>query len=464
MSKPWIYKKFNRRIFLALAFFLLASKKGFASKKLNSTKCEWCWLGAVTDKSITVKAKLNNKVIPKKNYIQIVYHPIPNSKLDRAKITKTAATSLSDRIATFDLADLTEDTIYNYFIVADGRRYPSEGSLQFKTVKVNQPYSFAIATSSCAGGNISQYTSYGVSNSKVFDTISQYKYKAENGQDSHVDLFVHMGDLHYRNDFPMLGLKENNLDDHRRNYDIVMNQNRQRNLYQNIPLAYIWDDHDYGYNDSDGSYYLKYLASKAYRERVPHYPLAENLNNEKEIGAVYQSFVIGRVRFIMTDSRFYQRSTSENNRDRTLLGNNQKQWLLQQLQTGKERQENGREGLTIWVNSIPWICPQSNRKTQAWNLFHQERTEIANFIKENEIDKLLMISGDAHMLAIDDGTSGTANNYATGGGGSFPIIQAASLDSSSSYKGGPYNGEKYITDSKVKSVNGAIPGREQWGF
>ncbi len=460
MPKSWIYKKFNRRIFLALTFFLLASRRGFANKKLNTIRCQWCWLGAVTDKSITVKAKLSDRVIAGKNYIQIVYY----SKLDRI-VKKIAATSLSDRIATFDLVDLTENTVYHYFIVADGRRYPREGSLKFKTVKINQPYSFAIATSSCAGGTISKYTSYGVSNSKVFDTISQYKYKAENGQDSHVDLFVHLGDLHYRNDFPFLGSKENNLDDYRHNYDLVMSQARQKNLYQNIPLGYIWDDHDYGYNDSDGSYSLRYLASKAYREQVPHYPLPETLNEIKGEGAIYQSFVIGRVRFIMTDSRFYQRSkTSENDRDRTLLGNNQKQWLLQQLRIGKERQQSNKERLTIWINSIPWICPQSDRKTQAWNLFSQEREEIANFIKQNQIDKLLMISGDAHMLAIDDGKTGTANSYATEGGGSFPIIQAASLDSRGSYKGGPYNGEKYIVDSTVKSKNGAIPGQGQWGF
>ena len=100
-----------------------------------------------------------------------------------------------------------------------------------------------------------------------------------------------MGDLHYRNDLPFLGLKENYLDDYRYNYDLVMKQTRQKNLYQNIPLAYIWDDHDYGTNDSNGSYNLKYIASEAYRERVPYYPLVEELNITKGRGAIYQSFI-----------------------------------------------------------------------------------------------------------------------------------------------------------------------------
>ena len=456
----WHYKRFSRRIFLALLFCLVA-KKISATEKVNTTKCEWCWIGAVTDRSITIKAKLNNKITPR-NYIQVFYAQNSDLSLGNKELEKVAAASFSNQIATFDLIDLLEDTTYYYVIIADGRRYPSQGTLKFKTVKINQPYSFAIACSSCAGGTISQFSNLGVSNSKVFDLIRNYKYQKEDGQDSNLDLFVHMGDLHYRNDLPVIGLKENYLDDYQYNYHLVMTQKRQKDLYQNIPLAYVWDDHDYGTNDSDGSYNLKYIASKAYREQVPHYSLVETLEDKRQ-GAIYQSFTIGRVRFIMTDSRFYQDPTDAvDNNNKTLLGQNQREWLFQQLKIAKQRQIDNQEGLTVWVNSIPWIAKQ-NSAIGSWNKFSHERNKIANFIKENQIDKLIMISGDAHMLAIDDGTGETANSYATGGGGSFPVIQAASLDSRPSFKGDTYNGEKYIINSKVKSKNGAIPGKGQWG-
>ena len=463
MYEVLLNQRFNRRWFLALLFSLLASKKGIATQ-LNTTRCEWCWLGAVTNNSITIKAKLNNKLVTGKNYVRVWYDTTPQLFANNLQINKTIATSLTEKIATFNLTNLEEDTVYHYIIIADGRRYPSEGTLQFKTVKVNQPYNFAIACSSCAGGTISQYGSYGVSNNKVFDLIRQYQYRTTNELNSNLAMFVHMGDLHYRNDFPFIGLQENYLDDYRHNYDLVMSQTRQKNLYQNIPLAYIWDDHDYGFNDSDGDYKLKYTASEAYRDRVPHYPLAEELNAIEGKGAIYQSFIIGRVRFIMTDSRFYQDPINiVGEADRSVLGSEQRKWLLKQLKFAKQQQQQNREGLTIWINSIPWIgAPDA--ATTSWNKFALERTVIANFIKENQIDKLLMISGDAHMLALDDGKAGTVNSYATGGGGSFPIIQAASLDSRGSFKGGPYNGGKYIIDPTVKSKNGAIPGRGQWGL
>ena len=464
MQKYYFNKQINRRLFLASVFYAIATQKRSISQEINNVECEWCWLGAVTNNSITIKAKLNNKVISNKNYVRVWYSTVPELDVSNKKVNKIEATSFVEKIATFDLVDLLEDTVYYYVIIADGRRYPDRGMLQFKTIKVNQPYDFAIACSSCAGGSLSQYSSYGVSNNKVFDLIRQYKHKSENKRDSNLAMFVHMGDLHYRNDFPIVGLKENHLDDYRKNYDMVMSQSRQKKLYQNIPLAYIWDDHDYGLNDSDGSYKLKYVASQVYREIVPHYPLPESLDKKKNKGAIYQSFLIGRVRFVLTDSRFHQESITKNNLDKSLLGKEQKSWLLQQFLSAKKEQKNNKEALTIWVNSIPWIAKANDSKTDSWNKFEKERTEIANFIKEHEIDKLLMISGDAHMLAIDDGKEGSANNYATGGGGSFPIVQAASLDSKPSFKGGPYNGKKYIVESTVKSKNGAIPGKGQWGL
>jgi phosphodiesterase/alkaline phosphatase D-like protein len=462
MSPFWSYQKFNRRVFISLVATLLLANKRSALSQTNTIKCNWCWVGAVTDRSITIKAKHSNKISPK-NYIQIFYDRSSDLSFSNREINKVEATSFLDKIATFELTDLAADTIYHYIIIANGRRYPTEGTLQFKTVKIARPYNFAIACSSCAGGTIGQYTSSGVSNSKVFDLIRQYKYKTQSGRDSQLDMFIHMGDLHYRNDFPWLGLKEDYLDDYRENYDLVMNQSNQRNLYQNIPLAYIWDDHDYGTNDSDGNYALKYTASQAYREQVPSYPLVETLNKTQGKGAIYQSFAIGRVRFIMTDSRFYQDDINPTEPNKTILGNEQKAWLYEQLLLGKKQQINQQEALTIWINSIPWIGDKDDPETKSWNKFSRERTEIANFIKNNNIDNLMMISGDAHMLAIDDGTLETANSYATGGGGSFPVIQVAALDSRGSYKGGPYNGEQYIVDSDVKSKNGAIKGKGQWG-
>jgi hypothetical protein len=51
-----------------------------------------------------------------------------------------------------------------------------------------------------------------------------------------------------------------------------------------------------------------------------------------------------------------------------------------------------------------------------------------------------MVAGDAHMLAIDDGTN---SDYSDGGDAGFPVLQAAALDRPGSVKGGPYSEGTY---------------------
>jgi GTPase SAR1 family protein len=65
----------------------------------------------------------------------------------------------------------------------------------------------------------------------------------------------------------------------------------------------------------------------------------------------------------------------------------------------------------------------------------------------NRIGGIVMLSGDAHAVAIDDGTN---SGYAAGGAGGFPVIHAGALDRAPRSKGGPYS-------------HGAFPGGGQFG-
>ena len=85
--------------------------------------------------------------------------------------------------------------------------------------------------------------------------------------------------------------------------------------------------------------------------------------------------------------------------------------------------------------------------TDSWEL-PTERTEIANFIRDNRISNLIIISGDMHALAFDDGTN---SDYATGGGAPLTVLHAAALTQTGSIKGGPYSG-------------GVVPGSPQYGI
>ena len=218
--------------------------------------------------------------------------------------------------------------------------------------------------------------------------------------------------------------------------DLTLTRPAQAALYRSTPVAYMWDDHDFGGNGSDSTSESASTAMGIFRRYVPHYPLAGPMT------PVHQAFTIGRVRFILSDGRSGRTPASApDNADKSMLGSEQKVWLKQELLAS-----NDTHPLIVWVNALPWISEPS-AGSDDWGGYATERRELADFIASNDIDGLLMISGDAHMLAIDDGTN---SNYSTTGASGFPIMHAAALDRPGSVKGGPY-------------TEGAVPGGGQFG-
>jgi phosphodiesterase/alkaline phosphatase D-like protein len=199
----------------------------------------------------------------------------------------------------------------------------------------------------------------------------------------------------------------------------------------------VWDDHDFGANDADGTSPSRPAALSTYRENVPHYGLAG------PDAAIYQAFTVGRMRVIVTDVRSARSpATDLDDANKTMLGAEQKAWFKQELlEAGKTHE------VVLWVNSVPWISGATTNDD--WGAYATERRELADFIAANDLaEGLVMASGDAHMLAIDDGTN---SDYSAAGDAAFPILHAAALDRPGSTKGGPYS-------------EGAIPGGGQFGL
>ena len=150
---------------------------------------------------------------------------------------------------------------------------------------------------------------------------------------------------------------------------------------------------------------------------MPHYGLPVN-------GGIWQSFVVGNVLFLLTDTRSQKIMSPA--QSRTMLGETQEEWLKGKLLEGKSRD------LIVWINSVPRIGKAQGGK-DFWAGFDEERQRIAHYIKSNNIRNICMLSGDAHMLAIDDGSN---SGYASGDRGGFPVFQSAAFSSRGSKKGG----------------------------
>ncbi|MEY2880712.1 MAG: hypothetical protein RLZZ15_3092, partial [Verrucomicrobiota bacterium] len=129
---------------------------------------------------------------------------------------------------------------------------------------------------------------------------------------------------------------------------------------------------------------------------------------------------------------------------KTHLGAAQKAWFKQELLSARD----AGFPLVLWVCTNPWIgAVTPAEENDNWSAYATERTELANFIRDNRISNVVLLSGDMHALAYDDGTH---SDYASGGGAPLTVLHGAALTQTGSIKGGPYTA-------------GPVPGNPQYG-
>lgn len=355
---------------------------------------EWLWLGSVGPTEATIVAG----GLPASSTVRLRHWSD-----DRAPAVVEAVAD-EDGIARFELRDLAPGTEQHYAV--DGPGVPADRDdpdRSFRTFD-DGPANLTIVAGSCARSG---------SNGAVFDRIVQ----------ASPDLFIALGDMHYAS------LESADPDDHLDQYARALSQPGQAALFGSVPTAYVWDDHDFGPNDADSTSPSRSAVAAAYRQAVPHYGVAADTD-----ASIAQAFTVGRVRFVLTDTRS-QRT------DETMLGAGQLAWLLTELETAART-----HALVVWVNPTPWISTDEESGDD-WSTYPVERREIADAVVAAGIDNLVMLSGDAHMVAIDDGRN---SGYAAGGSAGFPVLHVAALDRRGSIKGGPYS-------------HGAIAGAGQFG-
>ncbi len=364
---------------------------------------EWAWAGALTPTGFAVSAKLAPGVPPDEARLIV-------RDASGTPVAAVPPSSISpSRVARFEVGGLTPGTAYSW-AVAVGAREESARRGQLRTAPTG-PAGFTLAFGACAGTG---------SNGQVFDRI----------REAAPLLFVHTGDFHYedisRDDPPRI----------RRAYERSLVAPAQQALWLTVPVAYTWDDHDYGGNDSDRTTSSRDAARTIYREIVPHYPLP------LADGPIAQAFTIGRVRFIITDLRSERDPSGSDAPGKSMLGPQQLAWFFDELLRARDE-----AALIVWVSSVGWIS--SSTAGDDWGAYAAERQAISDFLVANNVRNLVMLAGDAHMLAADDGTN---NRFASGGAGpGFPVYHAAALDRRGSIKGGPYS-------------EGAVPGGGQFGL
>lgn len=399
-----------RELLAALALLLAAAAASVTSAaECSADDVLWLWSGALSSHSLAVRVGLRAGHACATN--ALVLRATPELRADEKPHAAVAVCHQASAAATVVSCDLQEalhaDRTYRYELVLARDDEAVVRAGRFRTPSdAGRALSFRVAFSSCADE---------ASDPQVFQAIAQHDPL----------FFLHMGDLHYHN------LAQNDVALFRAAYHSIFASPAGRAmLAMDVPFAYMWDDHDFGPDNSDRTAPGRDAALQAYREFVPHYELQGD-------GAVFQAFTVGRVRFLLTDLRSERTpNLAPAAPSKTVLGAKQKQWFKEELVRATADPD---VALIAWVSTMPWL--DDERK---WGHFAHEQRELVNYMRAHNLNTwvpIVVLSGDAHMLAVDDGSHSPGN---------LTTLHAAALGRPGSLKGGPYS-------------HGAFPGSGQYG-
>ncbi|WP_026128263.1 alkaline phosphatase D family protein, partial [Nocardiopsis lucentensis] len=392
----------------------------------------WTWHGAVTPTTVWVRARVD----PGDSSAELRVDTDPEIT---APVTFGPVAVDGVDMASIEATGLEPSTRYYYQWVIDGTPQLTIGRGQFLTAPPQDgtPQSFIIGAAGDAGligtGDDSFITDE-VSDNPVFGTMLNRALAEDWVQ------FIHLGDMHYRD------IATNTPADYRDAYDDVLTFNglgvnaEQNRFFRNVSMAYVWDDHDFGPNNSDGTFVGRPAAAQVYRETVPHYDLTVAGASSTD-APIFQSWQLGRVQFIALDSRWARDPNTDLDTDRTktMLGAAQKLQLEQVLR-------NTTAQALVLISPSIWLSDQAggDESVDSWGRFRVEREELVQILGDHGwLERMVMLNADKHALSM---SSGPANPW-----GGFPMFMFASLDAS------------FSTSPELQYDIGQSPGRQRYG-
>ncbi len=276
-----------------------------------------------------------------------------------------------DYTAVIRVAGLQPDTAYSYRLQLDGQAVPIEAAAFRTYPEPGTPGQYLVAYGACAG--------YVVEHERMWTTIEQADPLA----------LVLLGDNVYIDD-PQHELTQL--------YCYYRRHSRPewRRLVAGRGVYAIWDDHDFGLDDSWGGSDTDHPPWK----RPVWEVFRQNWNNPAYGGGPDQpgcwfDFYIGDVHFIMLDGRYYRDRAGRQGvevENPSMLGEAQRAWL-------KETLKNSQGTFKILASPVPWAPgvkggPPGGLDT--WDGFPQERDALYDFLYEQGIAGVALISGDRH--------------------------------------------------------------------
>ena len=148
----------------------------------------------------------------------------------------------------------------------------------------------------------------------------------------------------------------------------------------------IWDDHDFGPNNADGSYWMKETASEIFQLfwTNPNY----NLTGE---GGITGSFQWADIQFFLLDNRYHRTSNDNYTGDRQMLGKAQIDWLINALASSRA---------PFKFVAIGGQVLSTEAMYENYATFPEEQQYLLRRIREARIEGVIFLDGDRHHTGL----------------------------------------------------------------
>lgn len=293
---------------------------------------------------------------------------------------------------TLDLTGLEPGTQYSYRLF-DGifhgvyREYIAAGVFTTQSLWQyrSEPPNFSFLTGSCAYFNQPEYDRPGKpygGDSSIF--LSMAKEKA--------DFHLWLGDNWYTREvdyFSEWGLS------YRASHDRALPVLQP--LLKAMPQYAIWDDHDFGPNNSDHDYIFKNASREVFKKFWANPSYGDNDKN-----AIYTKFIWNDVEFFLLDDRWYRDNDEVKdsvnglpNPEKMMFGKQQMKWLKNNLLSSAY---NSKISFRIIVSGSQMLNLAS--PLDCFTHYPAEYGELLKFLNNNNISGVVFVTGDRHHSEI----------------------------------------------------------------
>ncbi len=353
-----------------------------------------------------------------------------NPALKRAVLTPpVTASPENDYIARIALEGLQPDRTYWYEPVVNQqapRYHAGLPPFSFRTApSPGKPARFRIAFGSCA--RVQEFP-----RQPIWDALKAWR----------PDLFFWLGDNVYADTLETALIAE------------TYQQQRAVPEFQgfggNVPQLATWDDHDYGLNNHDRTSPIKDEALTVFNRYWAN-PAA----GTDDTPGVFFRYQYGGVDFFFLDDRYHRDPNSRpDGPEKTQLGAGQKRWL-------KEGLKRSQAPFKVLVSGGEWNASKGEHG-DSWAGFLHERDEIFDFIRDQGISGVVLLSGNIHRAEVNAIPRSDRGGYDLYDLCSSPLGQDASMPTPGEepelrirppYTGGPNAG---ILDFDIRDGSGTL--------